>query len=54
MKTIKITLEIVLKDYTPDSWHSPDFIRQAIEQALETGEELLEYEAEVLTPSAKA
>ena len=54
MKTIRITLEIALKDYSPHSYYSPDFIYQGIEQVLETGEEILSYESEELIPSAQA
>ena len=52
MKTIRITLEVVLKDYEGHCWTSPDFIHQAIEQVLETGEELVEYQSEELITSA--
>lgn len=46
MKTIKITVEIALKDYIKHTYSNPDFIYQGIEQVLETGEEILAYEAE--------
>jgi hypothetical protein len=41
MKTYKITVEIVLKD---DSIESRDFVYQIIEQALEDGEQILDYD----------
>ena len=44
MQTYKITLEVLLKD-TP-SLYQEDFIYQAIEQALETGEQILDYDFE--------
>jgi hypothetical protein len=46
MKTIKITVELVLKDYMPYDWSSPDFIYTAIEKELETGEQIVSYEFE--------
>lgn len=47
MKTVKIMVEVVLKSYEVDSWCSPDFIHKAIESVLETGEQVIEYTAEV-------
>ena len=44
MKTIKITIELALKDYMPYDWSSPDFIYTAIEKKLETGEQILSYD----------
>lgn len=44
MKTIKITLELCLKDYAPYDWSSPDFIYIAIEKELETGEQIISYD----------
>ena len=41
MKTFKITLEIELKD---DSICAADFVYDIVEQALETGESILDYE----------
>ena len=49
MKTIKITVEVVLKDYMPYDWSSPDFIYTAIEKELETGEQIVSYEYEEAT-----
>jgi hypothetical protein len=45
MKTIKITVEVSLKDYMPYDWSASDFIYSAIEKELETGEQILSYES---------
>lgn len=44
MKTYRITLEVRVKDY-PDL-EDDDFIYRAIEEQLERGEDILEYELE--------
>jgi hypothetical protein len=46
MKTYRVTLEIVLKD---DSIKRNDFIYQIVEQSLESGEDILEYELTEVT-----
>jgi hypothetical protein len=46
MKTYRVTLEVVLKD---DSIKRNDFIYQIVEQSLEIGEDILEYELTEVT-----
>lgn len=48
MRTIKITMELVLKDYEGHDWSANDWIYTTIEEQLESHEFINSYEVEKL------